>query len=348
MDLLQYPTWVNLLIFSLAAVSLWLSGVKLSCASDAIGEKTRFGRAFFGLIFLAGATSLPEVATTVTAALSNKPLLAINNLFGGITMQTAILAFADATITHGPITWVAPSISLLLQGVILILMIGLTLGAASTGNMPLIGTVGFWPTFLFVSYVCFLYLLRSYDESNSWKPVDIPVISDGLIGDSSNNHYLSWTLRKLIISFTLSSILVLISGVASTFAAEAIATQTGLGSSFVGATLLASTTSLPEVSTTIAAVRIGSYSMAVSNIFGSNLLMIALLFPCDIFYREGVITEHIGQSEIFILSVGIVVTACYLIGLVERRNRMFLRMGHDSVAVIICYLTSLVALYYMR
>jgi cation:H+ antiporter len=61
-----------------------------------------------------------------------------------------------------------------------------------------------------------------------------------------------------------------------------IATQTGLGSGFIGATLLAAATSLPEISTTTTAVREGNISMAFSNVFGSNSFDLLLLFPVSI------------------------------------------------------------------
>ena len=127
--------------------------------------------------------------------------------------------------------------------------------------------------------------------------------------------------------------------------AAALAEQTGLGDSFVGATLLASSTSLPELSTTLAAVRIGSYAMAVANIFGSNLIMVALILPADLCFTGGAILEHADRAGILSLSVGIVVTAVYLMGLIERRNRTVLRMGVDSLVVLVLYVASLVALY---
>ncbi len=81
--------------------------------------------------------------------------------------------------------------------------------------------------------------------------------------------------------------MILLAGMVLARVAEALAEQTGLGTSFIGGTLLAASTSLPELSTTIMAVRLGNYQMAVSNIFGSNSIMIALPFLADIFYREG-------------------------------------------------------------
>jgi hypothetical protein len=52
---------------------------------------------------------------------------------------------------------------------------------------------------------------------------------------------------------------------------EALSEQTGLGTSFFGAVFLAFSTSLPEISTVVAAVRMRQYAMAVSDVFGTNL-----------------------------------------------------------------------------
>ena len=52
---------------------------------------------------------------------------------------------------------------------------------------------------------------------------------------------------------------------------EAIAMKTGLGSSFVGAVLLAISTSLPEARSVLSAVQLRCYDMAVSEVFGVNL-----------------------------------------------------------------------------
>ena len=57
-----------------------------------------------GLIFLAAITELPELVTTSAAALGGNAALALNNMFGGITMQTAILVVADAAALHVTLT----------------------------------------------------------------------------------------------------------------------------------------------------------------------------------------------------------------------------------------------------
>jgi cation:H+ antiporter len=118
-----------------------------------------------------------------------------------------------------------------------------------------------------------------------------------------------------------------------------------LGSSFIGVTLLASATSLPEVSTTLAAVRIGAYSLAISNIFGSNLLMIALVLPADLVYRGAPILEALDPATGFALISGVLVTGIYLAGLLIRSRRTIAGMGIDSALVLLVYAVTIVVFY---
>ena len=70
-------------------------------------------------------------------------------------------------------------------------------------------------------------------------------------------------------------------------ASTEIAEITGLGTTFIGTTLVAIVTSLPELVTTIAAVRIGADDMAIGNLFGSNLFNMFALGLTDVFYLPG-------------------------------------------------------------
>jgi len=103
---------------------------------------------------------------------------------------------------------------------------------------------------------------------------------------------------------------------------------------------------LPEVSTTLAAVRIGAYSMAISNIFGSNLLMVALVLPADLAYSGGPILGVMDQTAAFALVSGVLVTAIYLAGLLLRSKRQILGMGIDSALVLLVYAMTLGVFYH--
>jgi cation:H+ antiporter len=63
--------------------------------------------------------------------------------------------------------------------------------------------------------------------------------------------------------------------------AARLADQSGLGGTFVGTTLVALTTSLPELVTAIVAVRAGAYDLAIGNTFGSNAFNMVIFLPLD-------------------------------------------------------------------
>jgi cation:H+ antiporter len=349
LDFLTFSIWLNLGIFAVAAVIVWIAGSRISGYADRIADHTGFDKAFFGLVFLALATETPEIGTTVTAAWGGNANLALGNLFGGVVMQTAILVVVDVTVVQGPLTFFIPRPTLLLQGILLALLLGLTLAAVTAGEIITLWGVGLWTILLFGAYLLSLYLSHRYQGRERWRP-DTPVeeiLQETDAREAQAERYAGWSLRRLILFFLLGTAVILVAGMVLAKVGEALAEQTGLGSTFVGATLLAISTSLPELSTAIAAVRLGNYSMAVSNIFGSNGIMVALLLLADLFYREGPILSASEPATTFTVAMGIVVTCAYLVGLVERRDQAILRMGIDSLAVLIFYIGTLSVLYWI-
>jgi cation:H+ antiporter len=344
----EQPVWLNLAIFAAAAVVVWLVGTRLSAYADLIADRTGLSKAFIGLVLLATATSLPEVGTTATAALSGNASLAVSNLFGGVVMQTAILAVADLSLRKGALTFFTPRPSLLLEGSSLIVLLAIALAGIAAGPLVAFAGIGLWTSLIFAIYLLSIFLLKQYEGAGRWKPVDPPDEAREADAGKDERKYADKSTRQFLALFAGGSAILLVAGSVVARVADALAGQTGLGASFVGATLVAISTSLPEVSTTIAAVRLGSYSMAVSNIFGSNAFDTALLFPADVLYREGPILAAVDRSATFAAAAGIAVTAVYLVGLIERKNLAVLRMGVDSVAVLGLYGGSLVVLYLLR
>ncbi|WP_167758043.1 hypothetical protein [Legionella israelensis] len=147
---------------------------------------------------------------------------------------------------------------------------------------------------------------------------------------------------------SLSALVILIFGLLITLIAEAIAVKSGLGTSFIGVTMLALVTSLPELSTVIAAVRIKSYTLAISNILGSNLIMVFLILPADLMFSQGLIINSIDTTAALALLSGIIITAIYCIGLLFRGTKRLLRMGIDSILVLVFYILSLTLFYHFR
>jgi cation:H+ antiporter len=338
---------INLLIFTGFAGSIWMAGTRLSYLIDAIAEQTNIARAFMGLVFLATATELPEMVTTITAASAGNGKLAINNMFGGMMLQLAVLAIAEMFIIKGTLSSMPRNTAVVVAGLLIIPSLSLLLLLSFTGDFALVAHMGVGSVLIAILYVLSMFILWKIEDRNTWSPVDLPneQISHG---EKRRNRYDDLPLRKLIIYSIIAGLIILFSGVFVVQVAETLAVQTGLGSSFIGVSLLALTTSMPELSTSIAAIRVKAYTMAIANIFGSNLIMTFLIFPVDLFFLEGPILDHIDLSASIALVSGIFLTAIYCIGLLTRPKVRIFGMGIDSMLVLFFYVISLIILYHVR
>lgn len=348
MAFLELPLPANLILFAICAVGVWLAGSALARYADVIADRKNLSRAFLGLVFLASATSLPEIATTFTAAIKDNAVLVLGNLFGGITMQTAILAVADFYVVRGVLTQYPRKPTHALEATLLIMLLTILLGFCLSGDPEIGFGIGLGTLVLALAYSLCIMLLRSYDEEDVWVPVDLPYRAEPETDTPADNSIAGQSTTSLGLRSASAAGVILVCGALLVYSAEAIATQTGLGSSFIGASILAASTSLPELSTSITAVRIGAYTMAISNIFGSNLIMLALLLPADLLYREGPILEQAGQLEMLSLVFGILVTIIYVTGLLVRQKPKVFGVGIDSACVLTVYVGSLFVLYFMR
>jgi cation:H+ antiporter len=141
---------------------------------------------------------------------------------------------------------------------------------------------------------------------------------------------------------------ILRAGIIVALSGSAIAAASGLGSRFMGVAFVAIATSLPEVSTTLAAVARGRYTMAISNILGTNLLNVGLLTAVDLLAPGAAIFQVAGRFAAIGAKLGIVVTAVYIVGLAERSDRRCGRLGYDSIVVMLVYGGGMALLYTMR
>lgn len=340
---------LNLALFAVAAGAIWWAGTRLERLTDAIARRTGLGNAFAGLLLLAAATSLPEIATTVTAVVGGNVELAVHNLLGGVAFQVVVLVIADAAGRRGPLTRFAPSFGLLMQGVGVVLMLGVAIAGLALASDAQFGVlvgpigVGLNPILLTlpVAYLGILRLTRSAEGSPPWRPVNAPPPEET---DNEERRY-GGSGKRLGLAFAGFAGLVTAAGWAAATLADTMAQQTGLGSGFVGATLLAAATSLPEISTTVAAVRHGNEDLAVSNVFGSNGVDVALLALASVLAGD-TFTDGAPTSAVFTAALGTVLTCLYLWGLLERSDRAVARVvGIDSVAVVALYLAGMGALY---
>lgn len=332
---------VNLAIFAVAAAAVWWAGTRLTMHADVISRVTGLGQAVVGMLLLGGITSLPEIAVSVTAGLGDDPRLAVSNILGGVALQVVIIAVGDAVLRNRAITSQVPRPTVLLQAVFSCLLLALVLAAALVGDVAVAG-VGAWSIAIVVLGVAMFWLVARNQERETWKATPAPALEQADPADRSEN------LHRAVLMTIAMGATVLVAGYFLARTGEAIATQSGLGTGFVGAILVGLATSLPEISTVIAAARIRRYTMAFADIFGTNMFDLMLIFLIDAVHSGPPVLGTQGRFAAFAALLGIVVTLIYAAGLIERRDRTRLRLGTDSWAVVTTYLAGAVALYFLK
>ena len=362
MDIFNFSEWslvAIVLTFTAASGLVWFSGTRLSRYAEELVKRTGIGRVVVGTLLLGGVTSLPEVATTVTASTTGNSVIAINNLFGGVALQVTILAIADITVGKRALSSLIGSRAVELQGVMGIALLSVSAAIILIHDLP-VAHVGVGSALIFLLFVtCFFFI--SYLESIHWwdvvpehrislKSVKERLSEPSQKDDNPNDSQPAMTSgevfrSRLFLYLLLSSLAVLIGGYLVVRSGEAIASKTGIGSGLIGAILIAFSTSLPELSTTLSAVRLKEYKLAFSNIFGTNILTIGLVFIADLFFLEGAILNEVNAFSAFAALLGLIATAIYLIGLSMRFKRTFLNMGYDSLLVLITYLAGVYIMF---
>jgi cation:H+ antiporter len=101
-----------LVLFLVSAAVIWFAGIKLSDTTDVLADRLGLGSALGGLIMLAIATNLPEIAITVSAAVAGQLDVAVGNLLGGVAIQTVVLVVLDVAGVRprAPLTRLAASL----------------------------------------------------------------------------------------------------------------------------------------------------------------------------------------------------------------------------------------------
>jgi cation:H+ antiporter len=340
-DFSANPLWVNGAVFFVAATAVWWAGSRLTHYADAISEMTGLGSALTGMLLLGGITSLPEIAVSVTASAVGSAALSVNNILGGIAMQVVIIAIGDAVLRRAAITSRIATPTVLLQAVFSCFLLALVIAGILVGDMSVLG-VGLWSSGIMLCAVLLLWLISRYKGNERWRPDPTPD-EEPLARDRGIDN-----LRRAILLTCGFAAVIVSAGYVLARTGEAIAHQSGLGESFVGATLVGATTSLPEISTVITAVRIRRYMLAFSDIFGTNLFDCSLIFLIDAVYSGPPVLNEVGTFSAFGALLGITVTLMYVSGLIERRDKTVFRLGIDSWAVLGVYLGGLTILYSLR
>ena len=108
---------------------------------------------------------------------------------------------------------------------------------------------------------------------------------------------------------------------------------------------MALVTSLPELVTTLAAIKIGADDMAIGNLFGSNMFNMFAIGLTDVFFTQGRFLSVIDPSFLLVGMIGLLMTGMGLIGNLAKLEKRIWFIEIDALALIVFYFSSLWLLF---
>lgn len=148
-----------------------------------------------------------------------------------------------------------------------------------------------------------------------------------------------------VITFLASGTVVVLAGTALARFADQIATATGLGRIWIGSILLAGATSLPELSTDIAAVRMGAVDLAVGDLFGSSMANMLILAVVDLVSPRRSVLRGAAFDHALAASLAISLNAVAAVLVMLRPSATIAWVGPGSLVLFVGYLAGTRAVY---
>jgi len=297
--------WLSLAILS--GVILFTSHF-LAKSADLIAEKTNIGRSFVGVILLATATSLPELGTGISSImLIGQPDLAAGDAFGSNLFNLLIIGVLDTSWRNTPILGVMTKSSLYaaFAGIILILVACLAIFIHGSFGLSLHWPVSPISLMLVTLFVASMYAIYCRDR------IDIQDINPSAV---VVEYYKEKTLSSGVLMYAVSASIMVLTSLMLARTGDSLAEALNWDVSFVGTQFLALSTSLPELATSISAMRLGSPELAVSNLLGSNMFNMGfVLFVDELAYFEGVFWSSISTVHMITCAFAILMTLLVII-----------------------------------
>ncbi len=328
-------------IFVLMSIVIIGAGVLLAKSGDRIADVTGLGGLLIGMVLVAAATSLPEIAVAVSAVVTeDSPDLAIGNLLGSNMANMALLAIVDLAY-RGRVWHRVGSGHARTAAVAIALTAVATLAILRPFELA-IGWVGIESIIIFIGFVS----LIAWTHRSSTPAVPTGEVSHQVAEEHEHISGSEVTSRKAILyairwdlaKFGVAALVILVSAPFLVNAADGIATEAKLSESFVGASFLAFSTSLPELATAVAAVRIGAFDLAVGSLLGSNAFNMAIILIVDVFYTEGPILADVEAVEAFVGVSAILLMSIVVAGIIHGAKTRASRLEPGSGMTLVAYL----------
>ncbi len=318
--------WLKLVVCILI---IYLSGQKVAKYGDVIAERTGLGGVWIGLIAVALITSLPELFTGISAVtIVDAPDLTVGDIIGANAFNLMNLALLDIAHRNSPLLAMASPVHRLTGwfSLLLTLVVAMSLFiSARFSPMPL-GWIGWYTPIILI-----LYLVAG--RQIFYRERQQPSIQE------TANYSADEPLRKVYIYFGLAAVFIIGAGIWLATIGDEIAIVTSWGQSFVGSLILAFTTTLPEITVSFAAMRMGAIDLAVANMIGSNLFNLIIIPIDDIIYVKSPVLAAVSESHLVTASAVMVMTLIFISGLSFKQRRFF-RLSWWNCTLIVLFIAS--------
>lgn len=327
--------------FFVSALVIVLAGSFLTKFADRIATVTGWGRMFVGGLLLAGATSLPELMVDIKSVMLDLPDLAVGDLLGSSLFNLLILALLDfffpssfRRTAFSPI-YIRHALAAVLT-ILLTAIVGI--GIVSKTEVSFFGVNPFCWVILIV-YIYGLRLIYLEGSGDFHRPIETaPAEAFGP----------KWKALSLAgLGYVSSAAVIVVAAPYLVGAADELAKLSGLGHTFMGTTLVAFSTSLPELVSTLAAFRMGAPDLALGNIFGSNAFNMILFIPLDFLYAGNLFASV--RSAHALTAFGVVAaTSVAVMGQLYRKKERSRFTEPSSETVVVVLLLLILLLYWVK
>ncbi len=322
--------------FAICAAVILYCGKKVARYGDAIAEKTGLGGLWIGVILVSIATSLPELFTGVgSTVFVNAPDLSVGNLFGANTYNLVNIATLDFMYKGAPLLSSVSTGQLLTAGLSLIPLSIAAVGIFLSPKLPQISfaNISLYSILIFVSYlICARTIFRFEKKQRQ--------ISDELHKEEKVVFkYDMISLKTACIRYAIAAIFIAGAGIWLAYLGEEMARLLNLGQNFIGSLFLGFATTLPEITVSLAALRLGAKELAVANMVGSNLFNITIIFINDVLYRKAPIFEVLSEHHIFTAFIVIFMTVIVTAGMILKpKKKTKLGLSNYAIGLIIVFI----------
>jgi cation:H+ antiporter len=316
------------------------AGTRLSFYGDVIADKAGLSGNWVGLVMLATATSLPELITGLSSVtLASAPNIAVGNVLGGCVFNLMILVVVDFLHRKESIYRRASQGHILSAGfgVVMIGLVGFNVLIGQRNGWAL-GHVGVYAPVIVLMYLIAVRAIFLYEKQQVVE-----------FTEDVTDRYADTSLRRAIAGYAWSAAIVVAAGVWMPFIATRLATAMGWHTSFVATLLVPVVTSMPELTVTLGALRLGALDMAIANLLGSNLFNIMIIAIDDLFYRPGPLLSQVSVIHGASAMAAVIMTGLAIVGILYRpETRILKTVGWISLGLFTIYLLNSTVLYLHR